>query len=218
MIEPTLEDRLRNLMLQHKPAGAPVAHRRRLPDERRSVTHKFSIVGKDGYITVGEYEDGSLGELFLRFEKEPGTISEEVVRDLIATRNALLDQFAVAVSLLLQVGYPLDALVRKFRHAKFPPQGFTGNEAIPSASSPTDYVFAWLEKKYLRGQEAPAPAPRALLSPPAEVKAIDVGAAGCEFVRCPGDGVNGCGHDAHEGPCPSNAYGLNKCSCQGTPK
>lgn len=219
----TVENRLLEFMLQLKPNGAPIACRRRLPDERNAISHKFSIVGKDGYLTVGEYEDGSLGELFLRFEKEPGDISEEEVRDLIASRNALLDSFAVAVSLLFQVGFPLEALVKKFRYTKFEPRGFTSNPEIRNATSPIDYVFAWLEKRYLKTAEEVEPvlvAPQEAELPVTAAAAAAAAAGGgseVEFRRCPGDGKHGCGHDAHEGHCRSNAYSTSKCACTGTP-
>jgi ribonucleoside-diphosphate reductase alpha chain len=111
--------------------------RRKLPDERVSITHKFSIGGHEGYITVGLYEDGSPGELFITMAKEGSTIS------------GLMDSLAVAVSLTLQYGVPLKFLVDKFAHVRFEPSGWTGNRQIPYAKSIVDYIFRWLGTKFL---------------------------------------------------------------------
>ena len=116
-------------------AATPV--RRRLPDERESVTHKFSVGEHEGYITVGLYEDGKPGEMFLTMSKEGSTIS------------GLMDAFATMTSLALQYGVPLDALVRKFSHMRFEPQGFTSNKQIPMAKSLVDYIFRWMALKFL---------------------------------------------------------------------
>jgi ribonucleoside-diphosphate reductase alpha chain len=115
--------------------------RRRLPDERRSLTHKFSINGHEGYITVGCYEDGSPGEIWLTMAKEGSTIS------------GLMDAFATSISLALQYGVPLKALVDKFSHMRFEPSGFTKNPEIPIAKSLTDYIFRWLASKFLSAEE-----------------------------------------------------------------
>ena len=111
--------------------------RRRLPDERQSITHKFSVGEHEGYITVGLYEDGSPGEVFLTMSKEGSTIS------------GLMDAFATMTSLALQYGVPLEALVRKFSHMRFEPQGFTSNKQIPMAKSLIDYIFRWLSLKFV---------------------------------------------------------------------
>jgi len=115
----------------------PKAQRRRLPDERQSITHKFSIGGHEGYLTVGMYEDGTPGELFIVMAKEGSVVS------------GLMDSFATSVSLALQYGVPLQVLVDKFSHTRFEPSGFTGNPAIPIAKSITDYIFRWLALKFL---------------------------------------------------------------------
>jgi ribonucleoside-diphosphate reductase alpha chain len=112
------------------------AVRRRLPDERRSITHKFSIGGHEGYLTVGMYDDGSPGELFVVMAKEGSVVS------------GLMDSFATSVSLALQYGVPLRVLVDKFSHTRFEPSGFTGNPDIPIAKSITDYIFRWLSLKF----------------------------------------------------------------------
>jgi len=116
---------------------APSAVRRKLPDERESITHKFSIGGHEGYITVGKYEDGSPGEIFITMAKEGSTIS------------GLMDSFATMTSLALQHGVPLQLLVDKFTHLRFEPSGFTKNSEIPMAKSIMDYIFKWLAIKFL---------------------------------------------------------------------
>jgi ribonucleoside-diphosphate reductase alpha chain len=116
---------------------APSAVRRKLPDERESITHKFSIGGHEGYITVGKYEDGSPGEIFITMAKEGSTIS------------GLMDSFATMTSLSLQHGVPLQLLVDKFTHTRFEPSGFTKNPEIPMAKSIMDYIFKWLAIKFL---------------------------------------------------------------------
>jgi ribonucleoside-diphosphate reductase alpha chain len=131
------------------------AVRRKLPDERRAITHKFSINEHEGYITVGLYEDGQPGEIFLVMAKEGSTIS------------GLMDSLATSISIALQYGVPLQTLVDKFSHTRFEPSGFTKNPEIPIAKSITDYIFRWLASKFLsrEGKEAagvilrePAPA------------------------------------------------------------
>ncbi|MBM3224257.1 MAG: vitamin B12-dependent ribonucleotide reductase [Candidatus Tectomicrobia bacterium] len=116
-------------------AAKPV--RRRLPDERPAITHKFSIAGHEGYITVGMFEDGLPGEIFLVMAKEGSTIS------------GLMDAFATSISLALQYGVPLKALIDKFSHMRFEPAGFTNNKEIPIAKSVMDYIFRWLASKFL---------------------------------------------------------------------
>jgi ribonucleoside-diphosphate reductase alpha chain len=123
-------------------AAAPVVlaerpARRKLPDERHAITHKFSIAGHEGYITVGMYEDGKPGEIFLVMAKEGSTIS------------GLMDAFATSISMALQYGVPLEALIEKFSHVRFEPSGFTKNPEIPYAKSITDYIFRWMASKFL---------------------------------------------------------------------
>ncbi|HTO88175.1 MAG TPA: vitamin B12-dependent ribonucleotide reductase [Thermoanaerobaculia bacterium] len=125
-------------------APVPAPYRRKLPDERRSITHKFDVGGHEGYITVGLYEDGKPGEIFLRMSKEGSTVS------------GLMDSFATAISLTLQYGVPLEALVKKFTHMRFEPSGFTKNREIPIAKSLVDYVFRWLGSKFLSAEEKEA--------------------------------------------------------------
>ena len=115
-------------------------HRMKLPDERQAVTHKFSIAGHEGYLTVGLYDNGMPGEIFLRMAKEGSTVS------------GLMDTIATMTSMALQYGVPLRTLVDKFSHTRFEPAGFTNNRDIPIAKSITDYVFRYLGNRYLSGQ------------------------------------------------------------------
>jgi len=145
-----------------EPAFRPI--RRKLPAERRAITHKFSIGGHEGYITVGMYDDGQPGEIFLVMAKEGSTIS------------GLMDSFATAISLALQYGVPLRVLIDKFAHVRFEPSGHTGTPEVPYAKSIVDYIFRWLAAKFLSREEqlqtgvhvrdyvpaaTPAPAPSA---------------------------------------------------------
>jgi ribonucleoside-diphosphate reductase alpha chain len=111
--------------------------RRKLPDERSAITHKFDIAGPEGYVTVGLFEDGTPGEIFLVMAKEGSTIS------------GFADAFAQAISYALQYGVPLQALVDKFSHARFEPSGMTKNPEIRFAKSIVDYIFRWLATKFL---------------------------------------------------------------------
>jgi len=116
-------------------------HRHRLPDERKAITHKFEIAGHQGYLTVGMYEDGSPGELFLVMAKEGSTVS------------GLMDAFATSISISLQYGVPMKVLVDKFIHMRFEPSGFSKNPEIPMAKSIMDYIFRWLGSKFLDEEE-----------------------------------------------------------------
>lgn len=120
---------------QEEKESQPV--RKRLPDERPSITHKFSVAGHEGYITVGMYEDGRPGEVFLNMSKEGSVIS------------GLMDTIALMTSVSLQHGVPLEFFVDKFSHIRFEPSGFTNNKDIPIAKSIIDYVFRWLGLKFL---------------------------------------------------------------------
>ncbi|MBN1465138.1 vitamin B12-dependent ribonucleotide reductase [candidate division KSB1 bacterium] len=111
--------------------------RRRLPDERTAITHKFEIGGHEGYITVGEYEDRTPGEIFVTMAKEGSVVS------------GLMDCFATSISIGLQSGVPLETYVRKFTHTRFEPYGYTNNPKIRMAKSIADYIFRWLELRYL---------------------------------------------------------------------
>jgi ribonucleoside-diphosphate reductase alpha chain len=128
--------------------GPPAAVRKKLPDERQSFTHKFSIAGHEGYIHVGLYETGEPGEIFVKMAKEGSTIS------------GLMDSFATAISLALQHGVPMRLLCDKFARTRFEPYGFTENPDIPRVSSIMDYLFRWLGGKFVK-QGAPVEAPAA---------------------------------------------------------
>ena len=122
-------------------------HRRRLPDQRSSVTHKFDVGGQEGYVTVGLYDDGSPGEVFVTISKEGSTI------------RGLMDSVAVLTSLALQYGVPLEDLARKFEGTRFEPYGFTNNPDLPQATSLVDYIFRWLEQRFGEGKRVqPKPA------------------------------------------------------------
>ncbi len=117
----------------------PRPRRERLPDTRQSVTHKFNVNGHEGYVTVGLYDDGRPGELFITMAKEGSTI------------GGLMDSFGTAVSMSLQYGVPLEVLVNKFSHSRFEPMGYTTNPEIRIAKSLVDYIFRWLGLKFLPG-------------------------------------------------------------------
>ena len=124
--------------------GTPARHR--LPDTRKAITHKFDIAGHEGYITVGLFNDGIPGELFITMAKEGSTI------------GGLMDTIGTLVSLSLQYGVPLETLVNKFTHQRFEPSGFTKNPDIPIAKSITDYLFRWLGCQFIPGyREANSP-------------------------------------------------------------
>src|SRR5467141_904621 len=171
---------------KEKKAVAPAeveyrAMRRKLPDERKAVTHKFDIQGHEGYLTVGMFEDGQPGELFVTMAKEGSTIS------------GLMDAFATQTSYSLQFGVPLKFMVDKFSHMRFEPSGFTKNKEIPIAKSIVDYIFRWMASHFLPVEdqdeagvvrrEAPAtPAPTAGSAPVSELKVIATPASGVQKI------------------------------------
>jgi ribonucleoside-diphosphate reductase alpha chain len=112
--------------------------RKRMPRERQSITHKFSIGGHEGYITAGMYEDGTVGEIFLTDIGKEGS-----------TLRGMMNSFATAISIALQYGVPLETLVRKFSYMRFEPEGITGNPEIPFAKSMPDYIMRWLASRFL---------------------------------------------------------------------
>jgi ribonucleoside-diphosphate reductase alpha chain len=121
--------------------GAPRAVRHKLQEERASITHKFNIGGHEGYVTVGLYPDGTPGELFITMAKEGSTVS------------GLMDSFALAVSIALQHGVPLKLFCEKFAHTRFEPSGWSSNAEIGFAKSIMDYIFRWLQLRFLTGQQ-----------------------------------------------------------------
>jgi adenosylcobalamin-dependent ribonucleoside-diphosphate reductase len=112
--------------------------RKRMPRERQSITHKFSIAGHEGYITAGMYEDGTVGEIFLTDIGKEGS-----------TLRGMMNSFATAISIALQYGVPLETLVQKFSYMRFEPEGVTGNPEIPFAKSMPDYIMRWLASRFL---------------------------------------------------------------------
>jgi ribonucleoside-diphosphate reductase alpha chain len=112
--------------------------RKRMPRERQSITHKFSIGGHEGYITAGMYEDGTVGEIFLTDIGKEGS-----------TLRGMMNSFATAISIALQYGVPLETLVRKFSYMRFEPEGMTSNPEIPFAKSMPDYIMRWLASRFL---------------------------------------------------------------------
>jgi ribonucleoside-diphosphate reductase alpha chain len=116
------------------------AQRRKLPDERKSITHKFSVGGHEGYIIVGMYEEGAPGEIFIKMAKEGSTLS------------GFMDGLALSISIGLQYGVPLKALVDKLTNTRFEPSGFTENPNIRYSSSVLDYIARWLGGKFLSSE------------------------------------------------------------------
>jgi len=136
----------------------PKPLRRRLPDDRRSITHKFDVSGHEGYLTVGLYEDGTPGEMFITMAKEGSTI------------GGLMDCFGIAISICLQYGVPVSALVHKFAHTRFEPSGFTKNPDVPMAKSLVDYIFRWLELNFIKPEKHTKDAGTSTLAAKTEVK------------------------------------------------
>jgi ribonucleoside-diphosphate reductase alpha chain len=149
--------------------------RRRLPDTRHATTHKFDVAGHEGYITVGLYEDGQPGEIFIRMAKEGSTI------------GGLMDTIATLVSVSLQYGVPVESLVRKFEHVRFEPSGMTRNSDIPMAKSLVDYIFRWLAMEFVPGYRA-ANAPRRAPKPEAKPAASAPGASSSSTPEPRGNG------------------------------
>jgi ribonucleoside-diphosphate reductase alpha chain len=165
-------------------------HRRRLPDTRQSITHKFNVAGHEGYVTVGLYEDGTPGELFITMAKEGSTI------------GGLMDSLGTAISVALQYGVPIESLVGKFTHQRFEPAGMTHNPDIPFAKSLVDYIFRWLGMQFIPGYRAanapqrPGSGKPAIPATPAEAAAKSNGTNGSYGAGAAGNGEssNGIGH------------------------
>ncbi len=176
-------------------------HRHRLPATRPSITHKFEVAGHEGYLNIGLYEDGQPGELFITMAKEGSTV------------GGMMDAFATSISLCLQYGVPLEALVKKFAHQRFEPSGMTSSTDIPFAKSIVDYVFRWLGLTFLedyrqvnltnRNQSSELDSTLRMvesLSNPAHVaeKLAEGAAEAGEYVRGGGNGGNGGNGDSAE--------------------
>ena len=168
--------------------------RRRLPDTRKAITHKFDVAGHEGYITAGLYDDGMPGEVFITISKEGSTIA------------GLMDAIATLVSVSLQYGVPVDSLVRKFEHVRFEPSGMTRNAEIPMAKSLVDYIFRWLAMEFVAGYRAAnapqRPAKKVAPPPPtvAPAKVVDETPfnGGPQGRALPAKSGNGNGHHRHE--------------------
>lgn len=157
--------------------------RRRMPDTRQSITHKFDVGGHEGYLTVGLFEDGNPGEVFITMAKEGSTI------------GGLMDVMGTQTSMALQYGVPLESLVNKFAHMRFEPSGWTGNDDIPQAKSVPDYVFRWLGMQFIPGyREANSP----------RFKGMDASTGGGGMNSIPGSQRN----DSEESPGNSKAAGM----------
>jgi ribonucleoside-diphosphate reductase alpha chain len=126
---------------EEDPNGPPAARRHRLNDDRTAVTHKFSIGGHEGYLTVGLYPNGKPGEIFIRMSKQGSTI------------NGLMEMFATMFSVSLQHGVPMEVLCGKMAHTSFEPSGWTGNEKMGYAKSIGDYLGRWLQHRFLEGEQ-----------------------------------------------------------------
>jgi ribonucleoside-diphosphate reductase alpha chain len=124
-------------------AALQTPFRKRMPSTRQSITHKFEVGGHEGYMTVGIYDDGAPGELFITMAKEGSTV------------GGTMDSFGTAISLCLQYGVPVQELCRKFAHSRFEPSGYTNNPDIPMAKSIIDYIFTWLAITFPEGRLAP---------------------------------------------------------------
>jgi ribonucleoside-diphosphate reductase alpha chain len=140
MLQPVSTKKHKDGKAKTEQAATPARpFRRRLPDTRHSITHKFSVAGHEGYLTVGLYEDGQPGEVFITMAKEGSTV------------GGLMDVIGTCTSMALQYGVPLITLVDKFRHARFEPAGMTSNKDIPFAKSIIDYIFCWLGCQFIPG-------------------------------------------------------------------
>ena len=129
------------VMPQEDLSGPPAANRHRLQDERPAITHHFSVGGYEGYLTAGLYPNGQPGEIFIRMAKAGSTIA------------GLMESFGTVVSVALQHGVPLKVLCDKLTHTRFEPSGWTGSEELGYAKSIMDYLFRWLELRFLSGKQ-----------------------------------------------------------------
>jgi ribonucleoside-diphosphate reductase alpha chain len=167
--------------------------RRRLPDTRRAITHKFDVAGHEGYITAGLYEDGQPGEVFIRIAKEGSTI------------GGLMDTIATLVSVSLQYGVPVESLVRKFEHVRFEPSGMTRNADIPIAKSLVDYIFRYLAMEFVPGYRAANAPQRPSKRKPAEIAAATLDSI--ELPPSPGTPGEGGGEGLQSAERKGNGHG-----------
>ena len=173
--------------------------RKRMPVERQSITHKFSIAGHEGYITAGMYEDGSVGEIFLTDIGKEGS-----------TLRGMMNSFATAISIALQYGVPLETLVQKLSYMRFEPEGITGNTEIPFAKSMPDYIMRWLASRFL---DTDAQEELGILTPAVRARKIaqetlqsmgssDTAGPASSETTSPGNGNGGNGHSGSAGAAP----------------
>ncbi|HSJ73257.1 MAG TPA: hypothetical protein VK904_02995, partial [Miltoncostaeaceae bacterium] len=162
---------------------APAPVRRRLPDDRAAMTHKFSVGGQEGYITVGLYDDGSPGEVFVKMSKQGSTVS------------GLMDSVAIAWSMALQHGVPVESLISKYIDHRFEPSGFTGNPRIPMARSVVDYLARWMASRFLSEEDQRLAGVLPLAEPATGEEAPDVPDDQLAFreVAAPAEGADGNG-------------------------
>jgi len=160
-------------------SAEPRPQRRRMPRERQSITHKFSIAGHEGYITAGMYEDGTVGEIFLTDIGKEGS-----------TLRGMMNAFATSISIALQYGVPLETLVRKFSYMRFDPEGITNNPEIPFAKSMPDYIMRWLASRFL---DTDVQEELGILTPEVRARkmAEEAALSGRADVAAPADGGNG---------------------------
>ena len=151
--------------------------RKRMPRERQSITHKFSLGGHEGYITAGMYDDGTVGEIFLTDIGKEGS-----------TLRGMMNSFATAISISLQYGVPLETLVRKFAYMRFEPEGITTNPEIPFAKSMPDYIMRWLASRFL---DADTQEELGILTQEVRAKAIAANAAPSSDTAGPANGNGG---------------------------
>ena len=160
-----------------------------MPQERESITHKFSIAGHEGYITAGKYEDGSVGEIFLTdIGKEGSTI------------KGMMNAFATAVSIGLQYGVPLETFVKKFSYMRFEPEGITGNPEIPFAKSMPDYIMRWVASRFI--DDLDDLEDLGILTPEVRARKEDQQALFSEDSAGPGNGHSGNGANGHSKAAP----------------
>lgn len=198
-----------------KKSAPPKTRRGRLSNDRRAVTHVFHVGEVKCFLTVGLYDEGSVGEVFL--QAGHGNASDVGL-------TGLLDGWAIVFSLALQHGCPLESLVSKFEHTKFEPSGLTGNSEIPIASSIFDYCARWLRLRFLASTTSEAAAVggeaeavEGAAGPPQGAVAAPAATAPV-YERCRGDGKHGCGHARHDGPCDARLLpsAEGRCRCEGS--
>lgn len=157
--------------------------RRRLPDTRRSITHRFNVAGHEGYLTAGLYESGEPGELFITMSKEGSTI------------GGIMDSLGTAISVALQYGVPLESLVKKFEHQRFEPMGMTTNRDVPFAKSLVDYIFRWMGMEFIPGYREKNAPPRKQRTESTSTSATDTGTSSDASAATTATGISSSARD-----------------------